>query len=89
MKGVTFNTNAYTSISDEIETRDLTTNEIVTVKADILQHGGRQYSVNEIAHLWKKDCRIWLWKNCMEFKKDKSVGEKIKSGFIKLKEYAV
>lgn len=55
----------------------------------MLHRGGKKYSVNEIAHVWKKDCRIWLWKNCEDFKKSRSVGEKLKSGLIKIKDYAI
>lgn len=72
-----------------IETRDAVTNEIVEIESGILQQGGKKYSVNEIAHIWKKDCRIWLWKNCTDFKKSRSIGEKIKAGLIKIKEYTI
>lgn len=72
-----------------IETRDAITNEIVKIESDILHQGGRKYSVNEIAHIWKKDCRIWLWKNGTDFKKSRSIGEKMKSGLIKIKDYAI
>ncbi|VEN58292.1 unnamed protein product [Callosobruchus maculatus] len=67
---------------DEFETRDVVTNEVLVVKRDALQ----QHTLNEVAYLWKKDCRIWLWKNCAEFKSNKSVAEKLKTGIVKLKE---
>ncbi|KAJ8926977.1 hypothetical protein NQ314_020602 [Rhamnusium bicolor] len=78
--------NIYKSpIKDEIETRDAVTNEIVIIKEEVLNHGGKNYTLNEIAHIWKKDCRIWLWKNCSELKRNRSVGEKIRAGLIKMK----
>lgn len=73
------------SVKDEIETKDAITNEIVTVKDEALKCGGKNYTINEIAHIWKKDYRIWLWKNCPELKRNRSVGEKIRLGLLKLK----
>ncbi|CAG9863033.1 unnamed protein product [Phyllotreta striolata] len=79
-------TNAYLDLKDNIETRDKSTNEIVVVKAEILQQGGRTYSLNDLAYFWKKDCRIWMWKNSPELKNNKSVGDKIKTGLIKIRD---
>ncbi|XP_060529377.1 uncharacterized protein LOC132703879 [Cylas formicarius] len=59
-----------------IETRDLLTNEPVLVKEEALNYQGKIYSRNDIAYFWKKDCRMWLWKNCKEFKKNRSVAER-------------
>lgn len=73
------------SVKDEIETKDAITNEIVVIKDEVLKRGGKNYTINEIAHIWKKDCRIWLWKNCPELKRNKSVGEKVRLGILKLK----
>lgn len=72
-----------------IETTDAATNEIVNIESGMLNQGGKKYSVNEIAHVWRKDCRIWLWKNCIDFKKSRSIGEKIKAGLIKIKDYTI
>lgn len=63
-----------------IETTDAVTNEIIKIESAMLQQGGKKYSINEIAHIWRKDCRIWLWKNCPDFKKSRSIGQKIKEG---------
>ncbi|XP_018574166.1 uncharacterized protein LOC108913164 [Anoplophora glabripennis] len=73
------------SVKNEIETKDAITNEILVIKDEMLQCGGKNYTLNEIAHIWKKDCRIWLWKNCPELKRNKSVGEKIRLGLLKHK----
>nr|CAH7730517.1 unnamed protein product [Callosobruchus chinensis] len=72
----------YLEGEDGVETRDVVTNEVLVVKKDALQ----QHTLNEVAYFWKKDCRIWLWKNCADFKSNKSVAEKLKAAIVKLKE---
>ncbi|XP_056638458.1 uncharacterized protein LOC130446307 [Diorhabda sublineata] len=67
-------------LNAEVETKDKSTNETVKVKTEILCQGGRTYSLNDLAYVWKKDCRIWLWKNCAELKLNKSIGDRMKSG---------
>ena len=37
----------------------------------ILYHQGYQHSVEEIAPVWKKDCRTWLWKGVQNSKKQR------------------
>ncbi|XP_049822200.1 uncharacterized protein LOC126265283 [Aethina tumida] len=57
------------------ETKDMGANQMVTMKYDILNSQGRKHSLFEVAYKWKKDCRIWLWKNSDEFKRNRSVAE--------------
>lgn len=46
-----------------IETVDLATNEIINFKENILTYQGKTYLLGDISYKWKKDCRMWLWKN--------------------------
>ncbi|KAG5878489.1 hypothetical protein JTB14_010274 [Gonioctena quinquepunctata] len=78
-------TNIY-SIKDEVETIDAATNEKYLVKTKILQKVDKNYSLNDLAYTWKKDCRLWLWKNCYEMKMNRSVAAKLKVELIKMKE---
>lgn len=68
---------------DGIETRDLYNNDTILVSRNALLYKGKSYSINDIAFRWKKDCRMWLWKNALEMKKNKSVGDHIKEQLIK------
>lgn len=68
---------------DGIETRDLYNNDTILVSRNALLYKGKSYSINDIAFRWKKDCRMWLWKNALEVKKNKSVGDHIKEQLIK------
>ncbi|XP_044751903.1 uncharacterized protein LOC123311865 isoform X1 [Coccinella septempunctata] len=52
-----------TSEDKVIETVDLATNEIVNFKENILNYQGKTYLLRDISYKWKKDCRMWLWKN--------------------------
>ncbi|CAH0547900.1 unnamed protein product [Brassicogethes aeneus] len=66
------------AISDDtkcIETEDMLMNRPVSISYSVLNFQGKKYTLNDIAHKWKKDCRIWLWKNNKQFKKNRSVGE--------------
>lgn len=47
----------------EMKTTDVFTNETFIVKSDMLVYGGKRYTFDDIAVKWKKDCRMWLWKN--------------------------
>ncbi|XP_066253885.1 uncharacterized protein [Euwallacea similis] len=66
-----------------IETRDLYNNHTIIVKREDLLHKGKIYGINDIAYYWKKDFRMWLWKNTYEERKNKSVGDHFKSHLIK------
>lgn len=57
----------------EIETRDAVTNEPISIPDTILNWRGKEYPLQQIAYKWKKDCRMWLWKNGTEFKKNRSI----------------
>ncbi|KAK9879527.1 hypothetical protein WA026_006597 [Henosepilachna vigintioctopunctata] len=46
-----------------IETLDIFKNEIMLFKESLLNYQGRKYLINDISNKWKKDCRMWLWKN--------------------------
>ncbi|CAH1983778.1 unnamed protein product [Acanthoscelides obtectus] len=81
-KNVTEERNRCPEGKDEVETRDAVTNKVFLVKKEDLQ----QHTLNEVAYLWKKDCRIWLWKNCAELKSNKSVAEKLKTGITELRQ---
>lgn len=50
-------------------------NQIYLVKDEMLTYRGRKYSLNDIATRWKKDCRMWLWKNKLYKKKNRSLDE--------------
>lgn len=58
-----------------IATKDVGTEETIIVNEEILTHHGQTYTTNDIAWAWKKDCRMWLWKNDKEFMKNRSVAE--------------
>ncbi|KAG8231786.1 hypothetical protein J437_LFUL011886 [Ladona fulva] len=51
-----------TTPRDFIQTREQETGKLVTYSLEILNFQGHQHSPEEIAPLWKKDCRTWLWK---------------------------
>ncbi|XP_066138614.1 uncharacterized protein [Euwallacea fornicatus] len=68
---------------DGIETRDLYNNRTIIVKREALLHKGKIYTINDIAFYWKKDFRMWLWKNTYEKRKNKSVANTFKSQLIK------
>lgn len=74
---------------DVIETKDEFTNEAVVFKADILKQGHVCHSINEVAYKWKKDCRMWLWKNSVQMKVMKSMGYRMRTPASKLKDYAM
>ncbi|XP_030761135.1 uncharacterized protein LOC115886186 [Sitophilus oryzae] len=63
---------------DAIKTRDIYSGDTILVNREALMYQGKKYNINDIASAWKKDCRMWLWKNTWEFKMHKSVGEKIR-----------
>ncbi|KAH1014246.1 uncharacterized protein LOC109540347 [Dendroctonus ponderosae] len=69
--------------TDGIETKDIYNNDTIIVNREALFHGGKSYSINDIAFHWKKDCRMWLWKNAANTRKNKSVGDQIKAQLIK------
>lgn len=47
----------------EMKTTDLLTNETFIVKANLLFYKGKRYTFDDVAVKWRKDCRMWLWKN--------------------------
>ncbi|XP_045470085.1 uncharacterized protein LOC123677550 isoform X1 [Harmonia axyridis] len=53
-----------------IETVDLITNEVISFKENILSYQGRTYLLGDISYKWKKDCRMWLWKNRPSMKQE-------------------
>ncbi|XP_049822201.1 uncharacterized protein LOC126265284 [Aethina tumida] len=68
--------------SFSFETRDIGTNTMVTMNGNILKSKGRCHTMHEVAYKWKKDCRIWLWKNDYQFKTKRSIAERIAEGMI-------
>ncbi|XP_023012071.1 uncharacterized protein [Leptinotarsa decemlineata] len=66
---------------DDIETVDAATDKIVMIRMNILNAGNKHYSLKDLAYRWKKDCRIWLWKNSSEMKLNKSVGDRYRDQF--------
>lgn len=56
-------------------TKEVMSNQVYLVKDEMLTYRGRKYSLNDIATRWKKDCRMWLWKNKFCKKKNRSLGE--------------
>ncbi|GJQ83838.1 hypothetical protein Trydic_g5696 [Trypoxylus dichotomus] len=56
-------------------TKEILSDQVYVVKDEMLTYRGRKYSLNDIATRWKKDCRMWLWKNKFCKKKNRSVGE--------------
>lgn len=71
------------NFSEGIETKDVYNNVTIIVNRDALLYKGKSYSINDVAFRWKKDCRMWLWKNSCEMRKNKSVGDQIKAQLIK------
>ncbi|XP_028137729.1 uncharacterized protein LOC114332191 [Diabrotica virgifera virgifera] len=67
-------------IIEEIETMDRVLNKIVRIPAKILLERGRSHMLHEVAHTWKKDCRMWLWKNSLEMKSKRSIADKLIGG---------
>lgn len=45
------------------KTQDKQTHNVLIVSEDMLMYRGQRYSITDIAQLWKKDCRTWLWKS--------------------------
>ncbi|KAF7269956.1 hypothetical protein GWI33_017046 [Rhynchophorus ferrugineus] len=72
----------YLQISSGIQTKDLYNNDIVLVNKEALIYQGKRYSINDIAFSWKKDCRMWLWKNSWELRKNKSVSDHLATKFV-------
>lgn len=62
-----------------MKTTDLFTNETVIIRADTLLHQGKQYTFDDIATKWKKDCRTWLWKN--KKNKKRSIVDELQTNF--------
>ncbi|XP_022914373.1 uncharacterized protein [Onthophagus taurus] len=56
-------------------TKEIISNQVFLVRDDMLNYRGKRYSLNDIATRWKKDCRMWLWKNKLNKKRNRSVGE--------------
>lgn len=52
-------------------TREQDSMRLVVFGQDILRYQGCQYTAEEIAPIWKKDCRMWMWKAVMHSKKKK------------------
>ncbi|XP_075214207.1 uncharacterized protein LOC142320386 [Lycorma delicatula] len=50
-------------IDSNIRTRDHDTMSMHITGPDILLFQGHVHSKEEIAPVWKKDCRMWLWKS--------------------------
>ena len=51
------------AVGVNIRTREKTTMELRVVGSEILNYQGHIYSPEDIAPIWKKDCRTWLWKS--------------------------
>nr|XP_008194368.1 PREDICTED: uncharacterized protein LOC103313275 [Tribolium castaneum] len=64
---------------NSIATKDVVTDEVYYIKEEFLSLKGRNYTADDIAWTWKKDCRMWMWKNDVDFKKNRSVAEMKKS----------
>ncbi|KAJ3633515.1 hypothetical protein MTP99_010456 [Tenebrio molitor] len=62
-----------------IATKDAVTEEVYYINEEFLMQKGKAYTASDIAWSWKKDCRMWMWKNNVDFKKNRSVAEMRKS----------
>lgn len=48
--------------SNFIRTRQVNSEEPFYVHEQMLKYRGEKYTEKDIAPIWKKDCRMWLWK---------------------------
>ncbi|XP_072392567.1 uncharacterized protein [Diabrotica undecimpunctata] len=67
-------------MNEEIETLDRVSNKVVQIPAKKLLEGGRSHMLHEVAHTWKKDWRMWLWKNSPEMKSKRSIADRLIGG---------
>lgn len=51
------------------KTWDKKTHDVFIVSDEMLVYRGKRYLPSDIAQLWKKDCRTWLWKKNMKKRK--------------------
>ncbi|CAG2060272.1 unnamed protein product [Timema podura] len=52
-----------------ISTREKYSRVIYMIGDEVLNYKGQRFSLNDIAPVWKKDCRMWLWKSVRNARK--------------------
>nr|CAD7577067.1 unnamed protein product [Timema californicum] len=59
-----------------ISTREKYSRVIHMIADQVLNYKGHRFSINDIAPVWKKDCRMWLWKSVRNAHKNQRNSEK-------------